>query len=53
MNIEKENNKLATKKIIVNIDKVVPNSKNPNVVSDSVYHKIKETIKNTGLFDLA
>jgi len=42
--------KLTTEKIVVNIDDVMPNSFNPNKMSDFIYEKMKATIKEKGLF---
>ena len=42
--------KFATTKITVKTTDVVPNEFNPNVMSEYVYEKMKQTIKEKGLF---
>lgn len=42
--------KLVTEKKIVLIDYIIPNEYNPNQMSDFIYGRMKETIKEKGLF---
>src|SRR3990167_256179 len=48
--IEVENKKLVTEKRIVGINEIEPNPYNPNKMSEYVYEKMKQTIKDKGLF---
>jgi ParB-like chromosome segregation protein Spo0J len=48
--IESENKKLATEKMVVSINNLRPNPYNPNKMSEYVYEKMKQTIKEKGLF---
>jgi len=41
---------LATTKITVHIDNIIPNAFNPNEMSEFMYEKMKQTIKEKGLF---
>ncbi len=50
MKIMTEIQKLQTEKKIVDIDSIVSNPYNPNVMTDSIFQKMKLTIQDKGLF---
>lgn len=50
MEIKDKDHKLATEKIVVDINDIVPNKWNPNRMDDFTFQQMKKTIENAGLF---